>query len=1001
MIKNARKSQISIFIVIALIIIFSVSFLFFADFEDRKIQNKEGVEKAISQKQDLKLFPVKDRVDFCLSHSLKRALILSGIRGGFIYDEGENYTKGTVESYDTQFLELFNFSINNFYERSLIHSDYIVYSPFVALDSESIKYGTHRVDKDIEKFMMENFMECVDLSEYEEKGYDVLFLDSVGKVIDKSDLASGKIIVSGFDADVGDYVGFSENESVVGEITKVTDSGFEVEFKEDVSSGLGKLLGASNLPQVINLNKSISSKVYFQDKEKVTAQLNFPIRIMKEDFVTSYPGGYVDVPIRFSELLRISRFLLNKKVANRSLDLTDAGDLGEVSSSIKFADSGFKLKRVELVNEENVDSYKSYIYSIEDEYSKILNRPFVLNFGYVNHAPLVDASDESIIVEGNDIVFYVVENENLELELTEYFYDPEFIDNYNFYFEGKVVNANNYNFELSSGGSVNFKSTSRGRFEVPIVVTDGEAKREYDLVFTTGLSDNENNGDAKGCFVFENEDKDNFPIDFEFQDKIFEKVNSEEYHEVYGFSLNSGSGSVRLKESCLFDEDRYTAVWKENGKVVSVSGNEYTFSGLTDFTQITVEVVNSNNPGAGSVITPYRFNIVPAGCLGPGNEFSYFLGDDIETVIGGVGTCCDLKKVRDYDISTKSAVENIFNGEKAIDAEVYACLFDTDFDYINNILWDEYGTDITSLFKGRLTATCKGTFPEVENNIDSVTTSGTKDIETFVLGSGESVELSLHAEAGKCKFCDLENIFTYDLELEAFPGVKFMLGFVDLNSGAGVYPMPPIISEEDDDGNIIYSEPTPLFLCEDFWTASTFEDFRELLDWPVVDEPSDVYASKSYCSDTGDFCERYEWTQETMKRGDRCNLVSSNVGDNPFPPLFSSPLAKNTVIEKNSDLDRVSVCEDAGIEGNKYYITSCLTNPDVGVGGIANPRTDLAIFEVSDGNVKYCFNGGTQVATKDAACTISASIGTRYQSKDDGTACGENMVCQSGYCVDS
>ncbi|MFW5705101.1 MAG: hypothetical protein ACOCXG_04645, partial [Nanoarchaeota archaeon] len=225
MIKNARKSQISIFIVIALIIIFSVSFLFFADFEDRKIQNKEGVEKAISQKQDLKLFPVKDRVDFCLSHSLKRALILSGIRGGFIYDEGENYTKGTVESYDTQFLELFNFSINNFYERSLIHSDYIVYSPFVALDSESKKYGTHRVDKDIEKFMMENFMECVDLSEYEEKGYDVVFLDSVGEVIDKSDLSSGKIIVSGFDADVGDYVGFSENESVVGEITKVTDSG--------------------------------------------------------------------------------------------------------------------------------------------------------------------------------------------------------------------------------------------------------------------------------------------------------------------------------------------------------------------------------------------------------------------------------------------------------------------------------------------------------------------------------------------------------------------------------------------------------------------------------------------------------------------------------------------------------------------------------------------------------------------------------------------------------
>ncbi len=82
-----KKSQIMIFVLIAIIILFLLVLLLSDSFFSKKGDINDTKTNVI--KGDSDLVPIKELLDSCLDKQLKRAVIISGLRGGFIYNKGE------------------------------------------------------------------------------------------------------------------------------------------------------------------------------------------------------------------------------------------------------------------------------------------------------------------------------------------------------------------------------------------------------------------------------------------------------------------------------------------------------------------------------------------------------------------------------------------------------------------------------------------------------------------------------------------------------------------------------------------------------------------------------------------------------------------------------------------------------------------------------------------------------------------------------------------------
>ena len=93
--KFATKTQISIFILVAIMIIFLFIFLI----NNNSSNNSKKIEEnknTVLEDSNSKLLNLKDSVDYCFEKQLRKAVIIAGTRGGFIYDNGEYYFSGVL-----------------------------------------------------------------------------------------------------------------------------------------------------------------------------------------------------------------------------------------------------------------------------------------------------------------------------------------------------------------------------------------------------------------------------------------------------------------------------------------------------------------------------------------------------------------------------------------------------------------------------------------------------------------------------------------------------------------------------------------------------------------------------------------------------------------------------------------------------------------------------------------------------------------------------------------
>jgi len=174
------KSQISIFILTIIIVIFLFIFLFSSNFENKKTDLKKSKTQILSETNN-KLFPLKDNVDYCLKRQVKKALIISGMHGGFIYDKGEYYSPSVIlqDTYHKKLVTNLDLNWNNLIEKVLIQSDYSVYVPNI--NNNGTIY-THTIKEDYEKFILDEFLKCINLDKYKSAGYKIIQEEYVGNI---------------------------------------------------------------------------------------------------------------------------------------------------------------------------------------------------------------------------------------------------------------------------------------------------------------------------------------------------------------------------------------------------------------------------------------------------------------------------------------------------------------------------------------------------------------------------------------------------------------------------------------------------------------------------------------------------------------------------------------------------------------------------------------------------------------------------------------------------
>ncbi len=809
-----KKSQVSIFIIISLIIVILLSFLIGSDFSYKKsLVNTENIKLNFNKNSDLN--SIKDKIDFCLERELRRGIIIAGYRGGFIYDSSgsnnhEYYSPGIILpsniGYNVNLLRNLDINLNYLSSNVLVYSQESVYVPRldddfrINTDSGTKTIYSKSIKDDLDDFVFFNFLSCLDLDEFRNYGFDINYDRYVGK-IDSINLRNNIIYSKDLEGDEGDLVKLSFGGRIhYGVIKKglSISSLTKVDFSMDPIDGTVSNEDLYN-SYLINLKANSYVNTSFED-EKITAKLYFPITIsIRNGSTIKYSESSVVIENRFKELLLLANILMESKEKDRSLNLMDDDVLINIFKNSP-ALNGIDISTIQIIKTpiNNSMDYKLFVYSLVDEKSKILGNSFIFNFAYENSAPRINFSNFGVeINEENSILMYVSKNQEFTLDLKPLTFDPQIFDNYVSFYHKYSYNGLDGKFSLDNSGIVNFIAYQEKRYSFPIIVDDGEAKRSINLVIITGFPDNKNNRIAKDCFRFENNEiNDLFPIDEKYKNKLFSYVDGEK-NVVYGYShyfdlsknypldvkqlLETKKSKLYLLKSCFYNSDLFEARYRiisDEGLVLDngILGDDLEIVIPNKNYKLNVEV-GIYDKNIGNLMTEiFKVSIYPVSCMGPNSV----IGENY-LKYGGSLSCCDLSDLRDdfnsnNPISLVGIKSNLLgNNEIVMNSDMYFCYTPSSFkdvfnpgnknlfDYENRVIWDEIGGDATSLFRTNIEASCKGLYPVAFNNLDSfkgdlfLGYSSIIKYKTKFVDYSIPIKMSLEESGGVCNLCFIDN----------------------------------------------------------------------------------------------------------------------------------------------------------------------------------------------------------------------------------------------------
>lgn len=883
MMRKSLKAQISVFIILGVIIILFMSYLiFFNSSEKSKIFNNDNKDT------QLEILPLKENIDFCLEKQVRRALIIGGIKGGFIYDNGEYYSPSSIpkNTYNGDFIANMNLNWNNLLYSTLVHHQTSVFSPNLnsnlVLDKgdgiEEVVYK-YSVKEEFEKFILDEFVKCVDLQSYEKQGFEVNYEKYGGEVIG-FDPSAKTVSITGIDTNIGDKIRITiGSEDVIGIVSNIENELITVKIEE------ANLVIPQNLESinVVLLNPKSKVNISFLD-ESVTAKLDFPVSLKNNEGVFTYDHSTIDIGVRFNLFLKLSNFLLSKKSMNKSIDLSDESELSELINEFDYfkenSFDGISIERT-VINESQ--EHKKYVYSFIDSKNKIMGNPYVFNFGYENEAPQIDISrlqDNGITQEG--VLFVISKNQKVEFDLKKLTSDKQAIDNYYSYFIADEYNGADAKYSLTSDGQLSFQGYQQRRYVFDIGVTDREATRITPFIFVVGFPDNTNNNAIKECVSFENNPiGDLFPIANDFKNKVYTYKDENDYTQAYAYSIfnnnplftdNLAKSKVKFSLGCLVSTKVYEGnvkiTNKENGNIIrqeklnNVSG-EIEIDNLPFAQEVEIEIRDKK---ADFVVTQsYKITVYPSSCLGPDAADS-----EKQSLLGGTLSCCDTSKIKQS--ITNNAPQNFVNpsplfadGRKVMDAPAYIChdlakIYTSPYlkssqSYIhsNENIWD-YNSKITNLFEANIVGVCNGLsaigdISKIESSSPD-TTFKSIGIDSAVgyLERDMDIKLKTVKSASKCEFCYIANDLDYNIILDN--GLVLRAGLKALNPQSTDIGVEPIYTS--------YETNDMYITCDDNWYRSKVGS-NNYNDWNTIytsdtNTSEEIHISKGYCYQGSNKC---------------------------------------------------------------------------------------------------------------------------------------------------
>ena len=705
---NLKKSQISFFVIIFMFLIVFVFFMINVN-KDNSINKVREVKKKTENKV-VEIDPnlLKNKVNECLEQSLTRALIISGLRGGFITKEnGENLggktfryiNKYTENSYNNDIFSSLNIKTDKL-STLLWLGKYSNFFPDNLKDKNPYKYS---IKEDFEKFIKNDTLSCINFTNFKKKGYNIEVLDS---------------------------------------------------------------------EPIINVSF---------DKLDVKVNFKYNVNLIQENNKISFQETEITKNVRFLQLFLLSSKIIDRKFINRSLNISDKNVLQNIinaENSLSLNASSLSIEKRIIINEED---YKIFNYRIKDHLYPLYNEPYNFNFGYSNVAPYINTSLGSVIVSDDNSTFYFFLKQGQTYKYTLNLIRDHYLDFH--YRTNQFVEINkstpNVDFHLMFNGSMNITIKTLYVFVTPVKVTDGEVSRTYTFVFLPLIIPNTNNYMTQNIIKFRNYEKDEsghmFPIFnknnlldkyknafsnfYILKDSIFNYTDNTGYHHVYGYGLRGGKveidfyGAPNQQHTIDFDSE-----------CTSHTDKTCIIENLDSVKEITFTLKDPT----GVIINTYNFTVYPADCLGPAPEYNSSIWVKIGASLGwSANTCCNLEPVMN-SIKNNNPLEihNLYSNVKAFDFDALLCyrLSEDNLNNINfvqnNIFWN---TDLDDVFKTRLKATCKGTFPIALENLDSG--SGNYRLVAFSENDNDNeininpINLNLETkyDTNLCEFCHLKD----------------------------------------------------------------------------------------------------------------------------------------------------------------------------------------------------------------------------------------------------
>lgn len=865
--KLSKKGQIAIFLIIGVIIISLLVFLFSFDANEKKdeVHSEKKQSTAASGGNDNKLSFLKDNIDFCLKKQLIRATIISGARGGFIYDKGEDYIGNVWNLYDNRFLTNVDISVNELKEAMVFSNTDLNYTGI-----ESNGPHSHSIKEDFEKYILVNFLDCIDFDGLKEKGY-TLYYDEYS-IKSNGNRDGNKFFFDGIFGNEGDdvetYVG---GKRFIGEIDKT-----DAQTNKTVVIFNSQTQINSNMISITGVKSEIDVNVVFND-ESIIAKLDFPITIEFGGYKSSYKDSSATLNVRFKNLHKLATLLIKEKYFdNRSMDITDPivitklinGSIGPGLSYFSNMDkSNISIEKFDVITQ---GDHIGRIYSIVDYDFKILGDPYKFNFGYVNHAPMIienDISSTGGIYENGAVIYYMSPNGiPVNFDLRKFTVDPQNSDNLayiganQFYFIPQQTHLKYADFILEESGLVTYSANSAEIFSTDVTATDGEMEKKFNIKFVAGLSDNTGNQLASRCFEFEPVEVPSiFPIDgnsFGYQ-SVFDQVGSNSHH-VFAFNqyipnsvspeYNNLNGTLKFFPSCAGPEGTYDDIVVTQGNQV-LSYNSDTGEIVIPQSQQPTNIVVSVKKDGNSITEPYEITIYPVRCLGPapiGNQ-------DMINNLGGDLSCCDmsvLEKMVSGEESPSALIGSNSNlqNDIALNSEVLIGMdIEESLDYLkNNNIWSN---NQNKIYSSRIKAQCGNGYPTVLMTADFNSSGSETFSDVDVYYNGETVRtystlnLDMKSVIDKCEFKILNKSSGIYLDIE---GLKHIVSFN--YDGDAIFHNGPLPSEFSN----------TYVLCDDGWynssDSNTWEVLSDHFGLGGEKDTSYSYVDKYYCDSGSNSC---------------------------------------------------------------------------------------------------------------------------------------------------